>query len=167
MSAAAYKTKNRINYSSYGGYKAFKEKYPDTTITSQQYSLVIKKSNSLIALAILENPFGFKLPNNLGYIAVDKYKPKKDGRKPIDWVTTNKLHKLTFLTNLHSFGWIYHIKFYKNPNKKNIDCYTFKPQKLLRAALANRIKAGKDYEPLDRSFFSRRFSIDKIFKNNN
>ena len=167
MSAAAYKTKNRINYSSAKGYKAFKEKYPDSNITSQQYALVIRKSNALIASAILENPFGFKLPNNIGYIAVDKYQPKKGSRKPIDWITTNKLHKLTYLTNLHSFGWIYHLKFYKNPSKKNVDCYTFKPQKLLRIALAKRIKAGEEYEPLDRSFFSRRFSIDKIFKNKN
>lgn len=166
MSSGKYKTKNRINYSTANGYKEFKLKYPTVDITVQQFVDIIKRSNDLIAEAILNNPVGFKLPNSIGYLAVDKFKPKKGSIiKPIDWITTNRTKTLTYLTNLHSFGYIYIIKLYKNPNKANLDCYVFKPQKLLNRALAKKIKGGKDYEKLDRSFFSRRFSIDKIFKN--
>lgn len=223
MSAGAYKTKHRVNYSTAKAYKEFKAKYPEVDITAQQYVAIIKTSNELISTAIIENPYGFKLPSELGYIAIDKFKPKSKtissgdliigkkytilyygegddftnvgaatnsidtvfiatGRmpnnyrngstlkvesriKPVDWITTNQTGKLTYLTNLHSFGYIYVIKIYKNPNKKNIDCYVFKPQKELKQALAKKIKGGKDYHKLDRSFFSRRFSIDKIFKN--
>lgn len=166
MSAGLYKTKNRVNFSTAKAYKQFKLKHPEVEITPQQYVEVIKRSNTLIGEAILTNPYGFKLPAQLGYIAIDKFKPKKGSNiKPIDWITTNQTGKLTYLTNLHSFGFIYVIKWYKNPNKKNSDCYVFKAQKLLKRALAKKIKAGKDYDKIDRSFFTRRFSIDKIFKN--
>lgn len=166
MSSGKYKTKNRKNNSTALAYKQFKLKYPDANVTSQQYVDIIKRSNNLIAEAILNNPYGFKLPNQLGYLAVDKFKPKKGSRiKPVDWITTNKLGKLTYLTNLHSFGYIHHIKLYKNPNKKNLDCYVFKAQREVNRELAQKIKGGKNYHEIDRSFFSRRFSIDKIFKN--
>lgn len=166
MSSGLYKTKNRVNHSTAKAYKEFKLKHPTIDITSQQYVDIVKRSNELIATAILENPYGFKLPEQLGYIAIDKFKPKKGSRiKPIDWITTNKTGKLTYLTNLHSFGFIYVIKWYKNPNRKFLDCYVFKAQKKLNRALAQKIKAGKDYTKIDRSFFNRRFSIDKIFKN--
>ncbi len=168
MSTGLYKVKDRVNYSNgTTSFKQFKATYPETTLTAQDYTKIIRQSNDLIAEGILNNPYGFKLPNSLGYIAVDKFKPRKGSRiKPIDWITTNKTGKLTYLTNLHSFGFIYMIRLYRNPNKKNLDCYVFKAQKLLNRALAKKIKAGRDYDEIDRSFFTRRFSIDKIFKKN-
>lgn len=162
MSSGKYKTKNRINYSIAKYYEEFKEQNPNTKITAKQYVEILKESNRLIAVAILENPQGFKLPNNIGYIAIDKYKVRE--KKPIDWTTTHKLKKLTFLTNLHSFGYIYRIRLYKNPSKTNLDLYVFKAQRLLKRSLAQKIFAGKEYEHIDRTAFSRRFSIDKIFK---
>lgn len=170
MSSQPYKTKGRVNYHVAKDYKLFCILHPEVQITKQQHYDIIFNSNKLIAEAILENPFGFKLPNGLGYIAIDKYKPKpnKSGKtkKAIDWVNTNKFKKLIYLTNLHSFGWIYRIRLYKSPHAPNLDCYTFKAQRLLKRALAVKIKEGKQYHHIDRSYFSRRFSIDKIFKNN-
>jgi hypothetical protein len=162
MSSGKYKTKNRINYSIAKYFEEFKEQNPTTNITAKQYVEILKESNKLIGQAILENPHGFKLPNNIGYIAIDKYKIRN--KIPIDWVTSRKLGKKTYLTNLHSFGFIYRIRFYKNPNKAHLCYYVFKAQRLLKRSLAQKIFGGKEYEHLDRTFFSRRFSIDKIFK---
>lgn len=154
----------RTNYSGHKGYREFVKKHPKTEIDYKTYSTVIKKSNEKIRDYILTNLLGFKLPSNLGYIAVSKIKPKYH-HKLIDWPATNRLGKVIPLTNLHTFGYTYKICFYKNTRYSPLRIFNFKAHRLLKRMLANHIKTkNQDYLHLDSSYFNKRFNIDNYLK---
>lgn len=158
------KVRDRINYTNKQSYKNFLEKNPNTKITYKQFVDILKLSNSKINNYILNNELGFKLPNNLGYIAVSKFK-QKNTYKVIDWKNSNKLNKIIPLLNFHSFGNMYRIGLFKNSSLRALQAYKFNAHRLLKRELAKKIKSGKDYYELDRNFFSKRFKIDNYLKN--
>lgn len=163
MGSGLNKIKNRINYSTQAYYKEFKQKYPNSKVTSEQYYEIIRNSNITIKNYILDgNCIGFKIPY-FGYIAVSKFKPKPT-YKMIDWVTSNKLGKIIPLTNLHSFGYLYKINFYRNNKRVPIRVYKMEAHRNMKRELAQYIKAGKDYYTVDRDYFNKRFHIDNYLK---
>lgn len=145
------------------GYKAFKAKYPGEQITYDEYISVLKASNMAIRDHILDNPLGFKLPYNIGYLAVDKFKGLSH-YVAVDWVNSRRLGKLIPLTNLHSFGYFYKIKMYKNPKVKPLLVYRMEAHRIIKRMLAAKIKAGKEYLQIDRGYFSKRFHIGETLK---
>jgi hypothetical protein len=158
------KIQNRANFINRETYVAFKEKFPDSKITYEQFILILKESTSTIRDHILDNPLGFKLPYNLGYIAVDKFKAKDD-YVCIDWQATRRLGKRVPLTNLHSFGHIYKIKFFPNPRVHPLKNYAFKGHRILNRMLAANIKQNlREYINIERNYFSKRFNIDNYLK---
>lgn len=160
MGAGKNKVQHRVNFINREAYNVYKQKYPNSKITYNQFIAVLKQSTSLIRDHILDNPLGFKLPYNLGYIAVDKFKAK-DTYVAVDWKATRRLGKRVPLTNLHSFGYMYKIKFFPNPKMNPIKNYVFNAHRVLNRLLGANIKNQvKDYICIERNYFSKRFNID-------
>ena len=145
-------------------YILFKQRYPKSEITYQNYIIILKESCLAIRDHILGNPIGFKLPLNLGYIAVKKFKTN-DNFIAIDWPNTLKYGKRIPLTNFHSFGHAYKIKFYKNLKIRPLVGYEMEAHRSIKRLLAQYIKEDKTpYVEIDRSYFNDRFKIDKKAK---
>lgn len=123
-------------------YKAFIEK----TCINIDYAVflkIVQRTNELINKAIIEEESGVKLPENLGYVIVTKYKSR---RTPIDWKNTRLYNKKIPHLNLHSFGFIHHIRWFKIMSKcSNIFIYKFRPYRTLKRELAKNVKEGKKY----------------------
>ena len=164
MSTGKNKVTNRTGFINRPSYNKFIKQNPKSGVTYEQYIQVLKTSTAAIRDHILTNPLGFKLPYNFGYIAIDKFKPSKDWQA-IDWVNTKRLRRRIPLTNLHSFGYTYKVKFYPNPRIKPLVAYDMRAHRLLNRAISKQVKGGKDvYIPLDRTYFSKRFAIDQKYQ---
>src|SRR5688572_13236212 len=113
-------------------------------ISFKDFSDIIKDSNKKIAETITEDENGFKLPENLGYLCIIKYKTK---HKAINWADTKKYGKTIYYLNLHSFGYRYHIKWFKTGIARFAfnDVYKFAPLRDMRTDVSKKIRAGKDY----------------------
>lgn len=161
MGSSLNKVRNRVGYINRVAYKEFIKQYPESGISYEEYILILKESTRSIRDFILNNELGFKLPFNLGYIAVDKYKPGKS-TVPVDWVNSRRLKRLIPLTNFHSLGYMFKIKLYKNPKIKPLYAFDMQAHRIIKRMLAANIKQEKgNYISIDRSYFSRRFNIDK------
>lgn len=164
MGSGKSKISGRVNYTKIEDYKAFIAKNPSSDISYDDFITIIKESTKEIKNQILENTLGFKLPHNLGYISVDKFKPNKNF-VAVDWINTRRLKKIVPLTNFHTFGHTYKIKLYKNPKVKPLYAYHMEAHRLLKRELAKRIKENKDeYINIERSYYSKRFNINNFLK---
>lgn len=125
---------------------------------------IILESNKEIANMVANDDESFKLPENMGYVAVTKYKSKK---KPIDWKNSLLLGKRITLPNLHSFGYIYHIHWFK----AGLATFAFKqifklePCRLLKREVAKNAKEGKEYNKWDTSDFWSKTKTLRYLKN--
>lgn len=163
MSSKPNKVRGRIGFINRHTYKAFIAKHPNETITYEQYIQILKASNAAIRDHILDHPLGFKLPYNLGYIAVDKFKGLKN-YMAVDWINSRRLGRRIPLLNLHSFGYFFKIKLYKNPRIKPLQIYKMNPHRLINRKLNIKIREGREYLEIDRSYFSNRFRIGNQIK---
>lgn len=165
MGSAKSKVTGRINYISKKEYLLFITKYPNSGISYEEFIKVLKQSTVRIKDTVLENPLGFKLPYNIGYITVRKFKTSKK-YFAVDWVNTLKLGKRIPLTNFHSFGYGFKIDFFKNPKIKPLQVYKMNAHRSLNRALAQIIKTKENpYIELDKNYFSKRFNIENYLKN--
>lgn len=172
MGAGLNKIRNRvgfINRKSFNqfikteSYRRFREK-TGLDITYEEYISILKTSNKEIASFILDNELGFKLPNNIGYIAVTKFK-QRDTYIVTDWHNTNKYNKIIPNMNLHSFGYMFKFRLFKNQKLRPFRSYFMQAHRAIKRELATKIKSGKQiYLELDNSYFNKKFSIDNIFK---
>lgn len=124
-------------------WKAYKEK-TKSDMSYNEFSLIIKESNKKIHEAVIEDADGFKLPENLGYLCVIKYKTKK---KAVNWADTKKYGKTIYYLNLHSFGFRYHIKWFKTGISRFAfnEVYKFAPLRILRTEVSKSIRSEKNY----------------------
>ena len=93
-------------------FEKFIQQYPEyeNQLDYNQFKDVILDSNKEFANIIINDENGIKLPVNLGYIVVSRFKAKN---KAIDWNSTNKYGKKIYHNNLHTFGYTLHIKWFK------------------------------------------------------
>lgn len=148
-------------------WRAFKkERHID--ISFEDFKNIIWKFNELMMEAVSEEEAGIELPEKLGNVVVTKYKGTRE-RTPIDWVNSKRLGKQIPLLNLHSFGYIHKIRWFKVICAfKNRRIYKFEPYRLMKRTVAAKIKAGKKYHTWEDSDFwsttllERRFS--KFYK---
>lgn len=167
MGSGRNKIQDRINYVNREEYKAFIQKYPNSNITYDIFIKTLKASTTAIRNSVLDNPLGFKLPYNLGYIAVDKFKEKLR-YKVIDWYNSKRLKKEVPLTNFHSFGYMYKIKLYPNLAVVPMRNFEMKAHRVFNRLLAKNIKQNlRQYISIDRSYYSQRFNIDKLITQTN
>lgn len=163
MSTGKNNVRKRKGFITKKTYNAFIKKHPTVDITFEQFKMILEESNKAIRDSILENELGFKLPNRLGYIAVTKFKPKKECYA-VNWIETRRLGKKIPQLNLHSLGYIYQIKLYKNPNVRSLMVYKMNAHRIIKRMLAAKIKSGTDYLEIDRSYYNRRFNIVNMLK---
>lgn len=138
-----YQFPNRDHVLSPKLWKSYKEK-TGSDISYQQFSDIIKEGNKKIFEAIIEDESGFKLPENLGYLCVIKYKTKK---KAINWIDTKKYGKKIYYLNLHSFGYRYHIKWFKTGISRFSfnEVYKFAPLRIMRTEVSKQVRNLKNY----------------------
>ena len=139
-----YEFPNRKQVLSPKLYKEYIAANPDIKISFREFSDIIKNSNKKIASIVSDDAYGFKLPENLGYLCVIKYKTNS---KAINWADTNKYGKTIYYLNLHSFGYRYHIKWFKTGILRFAfnEVYKFAPLKDMRIAVSNQVRAEKEY----------------------
>lgn len=129
-------------------------------LTDKEIREIVLTSNDEIRNAVANTEDGFKMPEQLGYIVITKYKSKK---QPIDWVNSKKLKMRVPLLNLHSYNTICHIKWFKIGNHSFgiKEVYKLEPSRKLKRQVAKNIKEGKMYHTWTRSDF---WNTNKIFK---
>lgn len=127
-------------------FKGFLKVHPElqSIINYDTFKDIILESNQLMFDTVANDDQGIKLPENMGYVAVTKYKSKKKAR---DWANSIKYGKVIYHLNLHSFGFIYHIKWFKAGIAKFAHnyIYKFEPNRFLKRAVAANVKSGKPY----------------------
>lgn len=146
--------------------KDFYKNFIDETnidISYLDFRNVILASNKAIADIIANGDDSFKLPEQMGYIAVTKYKSKK---KSIDWKSTRLLGKKIILPNLHSFGYIHHIRWYKTTlvNFAFNKIFKLEPCRALKRQVAKNVKEGKEYSTWEISDFWSKSKTLKYLK---
>jgi hypothetical protein len=141
------KINNRESTISKEIYSQYVEKYGDL-VDYKTFKKIIQTCNLEITNCVLDDISGFKLPFNLGYIVVTKFKGRYT--KP-DYKNSKIYNKTIPLLNLHSFGFIFNIKWFKT-NAKGIYSnsklypYKFNFHREFKRALAKKIKSGKVYD---------------------
>lgn len=122
-------------------------------IDYKTFQKIIWTHNQIMMDCAANEEAGIELPERLGHIVVTKFKSKNINR-PIDWVNTKKVGKIIPLLNLHSFGFMFHIRWFKMVTIfKNRRIYRFEPYRLFKRAVAANAKAGKKYFKWDDSDF--------------
>jgi hypothetical protein len=141
-------------------WESYKEKY-NSDISYVMFTNIIKESNKKIANLVSEDEYGFKLPENLGYMCVIKYKTKK---KAINWGDTKKYGKIIYYLNLHSFGYRYHIKWFKTGISRFPfnEIYKSAPLRTMRDNVSKKIRSGKDYIQWTLKDFWENNKLEKI-----
>jgi len=97
-------------------YKQFCLENPAITITFKEYETIIRKLNLTYLLRILETGHIIKLPFGLGYLTINKKKPKRiftDEKGthillPVNWDETHKQDKLVYHFNDNTDGYNCH-----------------------------------------------------------
>lgn len=168
MGSGKNKIQHRANYLNRREYNRFVEENPNSGIEYKEFIQILKESTKSIRQTIIDNPLGFKLPYNLGYIAVNKYKPlKKSSNQPINWVATNKYGRIIPFTNFHSLGYMYKITFYPNNSILPMRSYVMKAHRVLKRMVAKTILDNTNqYISIDSNYFDKRFNIDSIITKN-
>ena len=132
-------------------YHAFSAEHPEIQITRKQHTEIIREGLKLIQGYILDDTTGFKLPHSMGYLAMTKFKPKKPRK---DHCNSNKYQKDIPYLNLHSFGFIAYVRWFKpHRNFANKRLYSFDGCREIDRHIKTNMKAGKVYEILNKDFY--------------
>lgn len=132
-----------------------------TEISYEDFKRIIWTTNDLIREYAANEEAGVELPEGMGHIVVTKYKSKK---VPTDWVNSKKFGKKIPLLNLHSFGYVHHVKWFKIGVKfKNSFIYKFKPYRILSRQVAENVLKGKKYFKWENSDFWSSTKMERTF----
>lgn len=147
-------------------YKEFCRANPDIEVSYTQFSDIINKANEISATRILDNTSGYKMPENMGYMAVTRFKPK--GRR-VDFKRTKELGMTVYHTNFHSFGYSPRIQWFSSQitRCKFSQIYKFLPERSMSRGASKRVKEGKVYNEFNYTHFKvkkLRLNLDKKFK---
>lgn len=111
-------------------------------IDAATFKKIIKATSKKMAYSAATDPEGVQLPE-IGYLVVSKFKP----RKPyINKGKTYKTGKKTLYLNLHTFGYVYKMKWYRAGSRiKNIALFAFRPRRPLNQEIYKSIMDGTNY----------------------
>lgn len=127
---------------------------------------IIVSSNEKITECVIEDTTGFKLPQNLGFLVINKY---QNSDKSVDYFNSRKYNKTIYLHNLHSFQFKYSIKWIKrgHTNCRATECYKLINFRKFKRAVAASIKAGTQYHKWTNSdFWSPKKTKRILYKTN-
>lgn len=127
---------------------------------------IFDTANLHIREAIYNDPSGFRLPNSLGILAINKYKTNK---LIVDRKSSSLFKKEIPFLNLHSFGYMFNIKYCRvtNSNYKSLlKCFKFVPERNFKRGLAKIIKetGGEKYMAISNQSFLTKIALTKLFR---
>lgn len=134
-------------------------------IDYKKFSEIIQLCNEVSALKVLENTSGYKIPENMGYLAVNRYKSKK---RSIDYKKTKEFGTIIYHTNFHSYGYKSRVQWFSSQivHCKFHQIYKFIPERKMSRELGKRMKSGKVYNEFNYSHFKLkkiRLNLEKKF----
>lgn len=142
-----------------------KNDLPHLNYSQKELKEIFDLANLKIKEEILKDPSGFRLPCNMGILAVSKYKHKTT---VCDYRNSRDFKKKIPYLNLHSFGNMFAIKYYRVSDNKigdMIKFFKFHPTRDFKRNLAKVVKetGGEEYmNHTSQSFFSKR-QLTKLF----
>ena len=149
---------NRETISNLSFYNDYKKKYLDSTISYDLYKDIINSCFEEISNIILTDLIGFKLPRELGFLVIDKYKTNK---KKINFGIFKKTGKIVLYINLHSDGYSYRVKWIKRSSYKFI---TFVLYRFLSRAITLKVFEGYSYRSVKSSDYINYKKLKSKFK---
>lgn len=128
--------KTIINKELYDFYKAS----TSDPVDYKTFLSIVLETNRNIKQWVLEEPSGFMLPNTLGFLAINKFKPKKCyASEPLSKIFKTRMPSL----NLHSYGCVFFIDWFnRGARVKRIRTYQFHAERKFKRALAQKIFEG-------------------------
>lgn len=149
------RTKVEYRTSAREEYDKFCLKYPEVSLTYEEWREILYTFNKLFRDYLLETGERAKLPYGLGGFAVGKKKIKKikvyQGKEyvnlPIDWQKTRKAGKRIYNFNAHTDG--YSLKWYWfNDDSRffHSDIWVFKPSRESSRKIAEYVKKSQQIE---------------------
>lgn len=123
-------------------------------ISYSDFTDIIHTSNEVIKQMIIDNPQGFRFPENMGLGCVTRYKPKA-GKRSIDWKRSQELGTRVYHTNMHSFGYKPRIGWYAErlSRCRNLNIYKFVPERSLFRGVSHEVMKGKTYNEYNYEHF--------------
>lgn len=145
--------------------KRLREEHPELEFTDAQLKDICDSANLKIAESVYKDPTGFRLPFNLGILAITKYKSKKT---IIDRASSAKYKKAIPYLNLHSFGYMFvirHFKYTESRNQTRTHVYKFTPERKFKRNLAKIIKetGGEIYQNFNNQSFLTKSKLTHLF----
>lgn len=136
-------------------YKFYTESTSDP-VDYKTFITVVLETNTQIKEWVLSEPSGFMLPNSLGFLAINRFKPHQ---RSIDAYRSKLLNKRIPHLNLHSYGYIFFINWFSHGlNTRKIKVYKFTAERKFKRSLAKRIFEGKTiYNHYDKTHFKNLF----------
>lgn len=155
---------DRYNFLNVSFWRRFKREN-NIDIEYRDFMSIIDVSNRKIKEKVCNNVMGFKLPENLGYLAISAYKPKA---RKIDFNKTKKLGVTVYHTNFHSNGMDARIMWYTHKIAicRNIGQYKFVPDREFTHLKSSLLRSGKKYNIYSYDDFRMkriRTNLDKLF----
>lgn len=153
----------RYNFLNISFWRKFK-KETGIDIEYRDFISIIDFSNRKIKEKVVNNISGFKLPEQLGYLAISKYKSKE---RKIDYNKSKQLNTKVYFTNFHSKGFDARIMWYINQiaSCRNIHEYKFVPDREFTHMKSAQLKAGKNYNSYNYDDFKMkkiRINLDRL-----
>lgn len=142
-------------------YIDFCKKYPDVTLSYDDWRVIIYSFNESFRDYILETGDKIKLPCGFGDFSINKKKRKKiksNGVKefinlPIDWKKTKEKGKVIYNFNYHTEGFYFGWHWFKDPARFRFsDLWFFKPSRVTSRMLAHYINTDDKYQHLYREW---------------
>jgi len=148
-------------------FKRFKQKHSNVKISYKDFYRITSEANLKIQDCIINDPSGFKIPLNIGYLAIQKFKPT---HRLINHIQRRITGRTIFNLNLHTFEWMYTLKWFKTTESRltsNLHCYQFKASRAIKARLGKLLKTegGAKYVTYETKHFYSRKLLEKINKN--
>lgn len=154
-------------------YNIYKETYPDSKITYQEYKEILTYYNTSILEHILETGEIVYLPWGIGGVSITKFKSKirkktiSEGHEVytynIDWQETKKQGKYVYHLNLHTGGYRY--KWYWSPKGSRIKfskIWNLVIWRTMKRELPRRLKIpNSKYQNLYRTHRKRHLTIER------
>ncbi len=141
-------------------YVLFCKKYPNITLSFEDWKIIIYSFNEALREYILETGERVRLPYSFGEISINKkIRRKMKGPNneyinlPIDWKKTKEKGKIIYNFNYETegyfFGWHW---FKKTARIKQAELWYFKASRTTSRLLAHYIKCDKKYQNLYREW---------------
>lgn len=143
-------------------YQKFRQKYPSTTVTWEEFINIIYTFNENLKTYILETGEKTKIPGGLGDVAISKKKRKRTKIDPsgntrinlaVDWAKSKEKGKRVYIMNYHTEGYAFWWRWFKkNARFQHSKLWYFRATRVSSRTLAHYIKTDPKYQHIYRDW---------------